>query len=450
MQTADSVLNIYRERGRHRRPLDRVYRQLFNPDLWLRAYGKIYRNPGAMTKGAGDETVDGMSLGKIQALIETLRAERWNWSPVRRVLIPKANGKTRPLGIPRWSDRLLQEVLRSLLEAYYEPQFRDSSHGFRRWRSCHTALLQIQKTWKGTSWFIEGDIKGCFDNINHDVLIGILKRDIHDGRLIGLLRDALKAGYLEAGRLCETRSGSPQGGIASPLLANVYLNELDRFVEDELAPAYTRGKVRKPNPEYQKVHAARWKALRHGDVELAARLRGDLRKLSTVDPLDPDFRRLKYVRYADDFLMGFIGPRREAEEIRDRVRVFLKEELDLDLSEEKTLITHATDDKAHFLGYELSKARSCDYVSGSFKKRNANGVIQLRMPREAVVKVRKMVCGRGGKPGHRRELVDDQEYTIIQKYQSILRGIYNYYRLALNVGRNNRMPRSSGSWRLRC
>jgi retron-type reverse transcriptase len=163
MQTADSILNIYRERGRRRRPLDRVYRQLFNPDLWLRAYGKIYRNPGAMTKGVGDETVDGMSLCKIQVLIETLRAERWNWSPVRRVLIPKANGKTRPLGIPRWSDRLLQEVLRSLLEAYYEPQFRDSSHGFRPGRSCHTALLQIQKTWKGTSWFIEGDIKGCFE-----------------------------------------------------------------------------------------------------------------------------------------------------------------------------------------------------------------------------------------------------------------------------------------------
>lgn len=437
MQTADSVMNIYRERGYRRYPLERVYRQLFNPELWLRAYGKIYRNPGSMTKGIDQETVDGMSLEKIQNQIETLRAEKWQWTPVRRVLIPKANGKIRPLGIPRWSDRLLQEVLRSLLEAYYEPQFYGTSHGFRPDRSCHTALQLILRQWKGTSWFIEGDIKGCFDNIDHDVLINILERDIHDGRLINLIRGLLKAGYIEAGRQYETPSGSPQGGILSPLLANIYLNELDKYVDEILIPTHTRGERRQVNPEYRKLGDARTQARKRGDLTTAKALLMQMRTRNSKDPLDPGYRRLKYVRYADDFLLGFTGPKSEAEIIRNAIKVFLKEKLKLDLSEDKTLITHAADETAHFLGYEINKTKSCDYVS-SHKKRTANGVINLRMPRQVVLKVAKLAC-KNGKPTHRRELVDDKEYSIIQNYQSVLRGIYNYYKLATNVGKRNRM-----------
>jgi retron-type reverse transcriptase len=163
MRDAETTLAIIRERGNKGLHLEDVYRRLFNPDLYLRAYGRIYRNAGAMTKGTTDETVDGMSMGKIQKIIELLRNERYRWTPVRRVLIPKKNGTTRPLGIPSWSDKLLQEVMRSILDAYYEPQFSPHSHGFRPERGCHSALKDIFHGWTGVKWFIEGDIKGCFE-----------------------------------------------------------------------------------------------------------------------------------------------------------------------------------------------------------------------------------------------------------------------------------------------
>ncbi len=162
MQCAETVLGVLRERGRRGLPLERLYRQLFSPQLYLRAYGKLYSNKGAMTPGVTRETVDGMSLAKIEQIIAALRRERWRWRPVRRAYVPKKDGKRRPLGLPTWSDKLLAEVVRMLLEAYYEPQFSDHSHGFRRGRGCHTALRKVADTWTGTHWFIEGDIARCF------------------------------------------------------------------------------------------------------------------------------------------------------------------------------------------------------------------------------------------------------------------------------------------------
>src|SRR5215216_3656475 len=184
MRDAETVLAIIRERGRKELPLENLYRALYNRELYLRAYAKLYPNPGAMTPGSSPETVDGMSLDKIDRLIADLRAERYHWTPVRRVSIPKSNGKSRPLGIPSWSDKLLQEVLRLILEAYYEPQFADASHGFRPNRGCHTALRTIQQQWTGTTWFIEGDIAQYFDTIDHDILLGILREKIHDNRFL--------------------------------------------------------------------------------------------------------------------------------------------------------------------------------------------------------------------------------------------------------------------------
>src|SRR5438309_2665354 len=230
MRNAEAILAVIRERGKKSLHLEDVYRQLYNPDLYLRAYGRIYRNAGAMTKGTTDETVDGMSMGKIRSIIGLLRDERYRWSPVRRTFIPKGNGKLRPLGIPTWSDKLLQEVVRSILEVYYEPQFSDQSHGFRAGRGCHTALQGIARCWTGTRWFIEGDIKGCFDNIDHTVLMSILREKIHDNRFLILIENLLKAGYMEQWNYNPTLSGTPQGGIISPLLANIYLNTFDRFV----------------------------------------------------------------------------------------------------------------------------------------------------------------------------------------------------------------------------
>ncbi len=250
MRIAETVLGIIRERGQRGLPLEDIYRQLFNPALYLRAYGRLYRRDGAMTRGSTAETVDEMSLAKIRAIIEAVRHERYRWTPVRRTYIPKKNGKLRPLGIPTWSDKLLQEVIRSILEAYYEPQFSPSSHGFRPNRGCHTALWEIDQHWMGTAWFIEGDIKGCFDNIDHEVMLSILAEKLHDNRLLRLIASLLKAGYLEDWRYHSTLSGTPQGGVVSPILANIYLDQLDQFVEHELLPAHNRGAQRDDNPAY--------------------------------------------------------------------------------------------------------------------------------------------------------------------------------------------------------
>ncbi len=215
MQNAETVLHVYRERGRQGLPLARVYRQLFNPDLFLWAYANLYGNTGAMTPGTTAETADAMSLAKIERIIAQLRTERYRWTPVRRVNIPKKNGKTRPLGVPTWSDKLVQEVIRLLLDAYYEPQFSDHSHGFRPGCGCHTALLDITRNGKGTKWFIEGDIKGCFDNIDHTVLLSILSEKIHDNRFLRLIEHLLQAGYCEYWRYWPSYSGTPQGGVVT-------------------------------------------------------------------------------------------------------------------------------------------------------------------------------------------------------------------------------------------
>ena len=226
MRNAETVLGIIHERGQRGLPLEDVYRQLFNPDLFLKAYGKIYRNTGAMTPGATGETVDGMSRAQIDTIISELRHERYQWMPARRVYIEKKNSlKKRPLGIPRWSDKLLQEVIRLILEAYYEPQFNPTSHGFRLGRGCHTALSEIYSKWVGTKWFVEGDIAQCFDSLNHTVLLTILREKIHDNRFLRLIENLLKAGYLEEWRYNATLSGSPQGAILSLNMSEYLLRQ---------------------------------------------------------------------------------------------------------------------------------------------------------------------------------------------------------------------------------
>jgi len=432
MQKAKALSDIYRKRGSKGLPLDRVYRHLFDRELFLQAYGKIYRNDGATTKGSTAETVDGMSLERIHKIIAALKSERYRWTPVRRTEIPKANGKTRPLGIPTWSDKLLQEALRTLLEPYYEQRFSTHSHGFRPKRSCHSALFEVARTWRGTVWFIEGDIKGCFDNIDHEVLLEIIRRDIHDGRLVALINGLLKAGYMEEWRYYDTLSGTPQGGIISPLLANIYLNELDRFVEDTLIPAYTRGDLRRKNPEYERLCKLIKTARKHEDFEEVKRLRLERRKLMSVDPYDRDYRRLRYVRYADDFLLGFVGSKKEAEEIRQRLSEFLKQKLKLTLSTEKTLITHATDDKAKFLGYEVKVSREGHLLTDG--ARRTNGTIALLMPRAVCQKYRSRYS-KEGKITHQAVLLSDTDYTILQRYQAVYLGIYNYYCMAVNVSK---------------
>lgn len=216
MQDAETVLSVLRERGKKGLSCSELYRQMFNKDLYLLAYGGIYSNKGAMTPGVSEETADGMSEGKIDQIIEAMRGERYQFSPARRVYIPKKNGRLRPLGLPSWGDKLVGEAVRLLLEAFYEPQFSPRSHGFRKGRGCHTALGEVQRTWSGTVWFIEGDISDCFGSVDHEILLGILAEKIHDNRFLRLVRNMLKAGYMEEWVYQETLSGTPQGGVLSP------------------------------------------------------------------------------------------------------------------------------------------------------------------------------------------------------------------------------------------
>src|SRR5262249_37130465 len=310
MREAETVLDVLRERGRRGLPLERLYRQLFNPQWYLLAYGRLYSNKGAMTPGPDGETADGMSLGKIKRIIDALRHERYRFKPVRRVHIPKKKtGKKRPLGLPSWSDKLVSEVIRLLLEAYYEPQLSDQSHGYPPKRGCHTALSEVTNRWAGTTWFIESDISDCFGSLDHEVMLSILAEKIHDRRFLRLLRNMLQAGYLEDWVWNATLSGAPQGGGASPPPSHIYLHHADGFVENVLIPEYTRGDSRAPNPEYRQVARQLAYHRQRKDRPAVAALRRKLRSIPSKNTADPGFRRLRYVRYCDDHLLGFTGPK---------------------------------------------------------------------------------------------------------------------------------------------
>lgn len=441
MQNTNVYLELIQERGKRGLPLERVYRQLFNRNLYLTAYGKIYRNAGALTSGVTKETPDGMSLDKIDAIIETLRQERYQWKPARRIYILKKNGKKRPLGLPVWSDKLLAEVVRMILSAYFEPQFSEHSHGFRPERGCHTALREIHYQWAGTTWFIEGDISACFDNLDHELLVKTLSEHIHDGRFIHLIQKLLDAGYLEDWKFNQTLSGVPQGSIVSPILSNILLDKLDKYVETVLIPKYTNGAVKKKSAEYDRItHKAKY-LFKKGRTEEAKKLRKKYRHMPSQDPNDPNYRRLRYGRYADDFVLGFIGPRTEAEEIKQQIAEFLSDELKLELSKTKTLITHAKSEAAKFLGYELITIQDNQKVRTNKKrvtKREINGRVGLRVPRE-VLQEKCQRYMQNGKPIHRSQLLNESDFAVIETYQSEFRGIAEYYRLAYNMSSLTRL-----------
>ena len=431
MRDAATVLEIIRERGRKGLPLERVYRCLFNPDLFLLAYGKLYRNAGAMTPGTTRETVDGMSLDKIETIITVLRQERYRWTPVRRTYIEKkGTRKKRPLGLPTWSDKLLQEVIRLVLEAYYEPQFSDRSHGFRPGRGCHTALREIYHQWHGTVWFIEGDISDCFGSLDHSIMVSILAEKIHDGRFLRLIGGLLRAGYLEDWRYHRTLSGAPQGGVVSPVLSNIYLDRLDTYIEQTLLPDYNQGDRRTPFRPYMRLWRRAWEREQRGDRAGGRQLRRQMKTMPSRDPHDPGYRRLRYCRYADDWLLGFAGPRREAEEIKDAVGRFLHEDLKLELSRSKTLITHGRTRPARFLGYEVAVLQA-DHKHDHRGHRSINAAIGLKVPIE-VIRTKCSPYLHHGEPIRRTERTVDTAFSIVAQFQAEFRGVAEYYKLAFN------------------
>jgi group II intron reverse transcriptase/maturase len=414
MQSAETVLGVLRERGRRSLPCNELYRQLFNPQLFLLAYGRIYANKGAMTPGVTEETVDGMSMAKIARIIDAMRSECYRFTPVRRTWIPKKNGTRRPLGLPTWSDKLVGEVVRLLSEAYYEPTFPDRSHGFRPGRGCHTALREVAETWTGTTWFIEGDISDCFGSLDHQVLLPILAEKIHDNRFLQLISRMLKAGYMDDWVFGATLSGAPQGGVVSPILSNIYLDRLDKFAETVLIPKHTSGRRRADNPAYRKPANQISAARRRGDRSAVRELGRRMRCLPSQDPNDPGYRRLHYARYADDHLLGFTGPRAEAEQIKAEPARFLADELRLELSPDKTLITHGRTGAARFLGYEITIRRGQRLRNG---RRTGTGNVDLRVPRSVI----RQKCAphlKRGEPACRSSLEDVPTLVELRRWRS--------------------------------
>ena len=444
MLEASKYLEIIRKRAEKGKNLERVHRLIRKKDILLQAYINLYANKGANTPGTDlDDVIDGMNLEKIKTLSERLKIGKFKWKPVKRIYIPKKkNGQTRALGLPGGSEKLVQESMRIILEEYYEPKFSNNSHGFRRNRGCHTALKEIaEKKWTGVKWFIEGDISACFDNISHEKLLEILSRDIKDSRFLKLIKDMLQSGYMEDWNFTPNYSGTQQGGVISPILSNIYLNELDRFIEEKLIPKYTKGKKRGTNIEYCRLTRQREHARKKGNMRKAGEIIKLMRKLPSVDPYDPNFKRLRYIRYADDVLLGFIGSKEEAIEIKEEIANFLKNELKLELSMDKTLITNASREKARFLNYEINAGainhKQTKNING-IKRRSLNYHIQLRMPKD-VLKSWVRRFKKNGKPIHRRELVNLSDYDIVMKYDSELRGLYNYYKLAINAYQINEL-----------
>ena len=453
MRSPERVLNSLNEHSKDSSyKFERLYRILFNEELFYVAYQKIASNGGSTTKGSDGRSIDEMSLARIETLIASLKDESYQPHPSRRVHIPKKNGKTRPLGIPAFEDKLVQEVVRMILEAIYEGHFETTSHGFRPKRSCHTALLHIQKTFNGAKWFIEGDIKGFFDNIDHDVLVQILRERISDDRFIRLIRKFLKAGYVEDWTFHNTYSGMPQGGIVSPILANIYLDKLDKYVKEYIRH-FDMGTKRRPGKESndlaneRKRTVRKLKKIKDGTEKaaLVARLKAieqERAAFPSGDEMDGSYRRLKYIRYADDFILGVIGSKEDAQRIKEDIKSFLSASLALELSEEKTLITH-TGKSAKFLGYEITVTRNNHQrrdVQGRLRRTYGKRVrlnVSMATLRDKLLEYGAMeIKLRNGKeiwkPKCRSGLIFNDDLEILDRYNRETVGFCNYYLIANN------------------
>ena len=454
MRNPENVLNsLQAHSAQSDYAYDRLYRNLFNREFFFQAYQNIYANQGNMTAGTDGRTIDAMSTERIDRLIETLKDESYQPKPSRRTYIPKKNGKLRPLGIPSIDDKLVQEVVRMLLESIYEGSFADTSHGFRPNRSCHTALRMIQNRFTRCKWFVEGDIKGFFDNIDHAVMIDILRKRIKDERFLRLIRKFLNAGYMENNWLHQSYSGTPQGGIISPILANIYLDQLDKHMA-ELKQRFNKGDKRAYNPEYLKMSnrrtVLRKKLERTAAPEEKAYVLAQIQALDEIhksipckDPMDANFRRLQYVRYADDFIIGIIGSKADAQAVKQEISQFISETLRLELSDEKTLVTKATD-RAKFLGFEIRGTPQSNHTKKTKRgttARNYSGHVMLEVPTAAIEKkllelhAMKKEAHDGNeiwKPTHRGELTGRTDLSILDQYNGEIRGFCNYYAIANN------------------
>jgi RNA-directed DNA polymerase len=421
---------------------------MYIPEIWYEAYANLYSNKGAITKGVNGNTMDGFSQERVENIITSLRKGKYRFKPVRRVYIPKHTGnKQRPLSVPSGDDKLVQEVARIILERIYEPVFSDNSHGFRPGRSCHTALEQIKTRWTGIKWFVEFDIRGFFDNMRHEILEEALQKKIADKRFIKLIRGMLRAGYLERWEYHPTYSGAPQGATVSPILSNIYLDALDSFVQEQVE-IFAQGKRRRTNPAYQRLAKQKSRIRKQIDqegirpdfVQQLKALDRASKEIPAYDPYDNSYKRLKYCRYGDDFIVGVIGSKREAQVIMRKVQTFLEEALELQVAPEKTGIVSASEG-VEFLSYAISTRHTPKVIRTKLQgryttMRSVVNRIVLRVPERKV----QAFCQRyrygdwqSMKAIHRPYLGNASDVEIISQYNAELRGLANYYSLANDV-----------------
>lgn len=455
-ETTIKAMNSIAKVSMSGRRVNGLFRLATNPEvLWKQAYANIYSNKGAITKGVDRNTLDGFSEERVNHLIGLLARREYCPKPVRRTYIPKKNGKLRPLGIPTGDDKLVQEVVRILLEQIYEPIFSENSHGFRPGKSCHSALRQVKNVWNGTKWIIEFYIKGFFDNINHNKMIEFLEKKIDDKRIIHIIRQMLKAGYAQDWKYNATWSGTPQGGVISPILANIYLHELDTFMEDMICQ-FNKGERRKDNPDYKKLcrqmiiinrelrelrqKFKEGKPLNDARKEILRERREIQKKMRVINSrlhVDSEYRRLRYVRYADDFIIGVIGTRKEAESVMLQVKEYINNVLLLEVSEEKTCIADANDG-VRFLGYDIktytsTKTTKIAWGKGTCNRRTISEKMQLHIPSEKMFQYASK-NGYGDmaifRPKSRPALLRRSDVEILMTYNAEMRGLANYYSLA--------------------
>lgn len=448
MKSAKRLENIRRNNNNNYRLVNYdLYKLVKDKDLLIAAYESIKSNKGSTTNATSEsENIDGFSLNRVDKIIAKLNSETWNPKPARRVNIPKKNNKTRPIGIQGADEKVVQTAVKFILESIYEPVFLNNSHGFRPKRGCHSALEMISQQFDGMHYLVEGDIKGMFNNVNHDVLINILRRKIKDEKFLRLIRKFLRAGYMEINMpLVKPLTGTPQGSTLSPILANIYLHELDLYMMRKWITTHRSRRNTIKNKAYTKLSSVIRRLQRNiGSTELKEEKVELIRQLKLVKkerlklPYSQEESkaiRIKYVRYADDFIVGVSGPRKIATNIKEEIRAFVADKLSLELSEKKTVITDIRKDRSIFLGYSIRIDTSIKITKvhtkgrSPFMKRTTGFLIKLEVPMQRLIQrlALKGFCTAKGFPLPKRAWTIFDDFTIVSSYNSVFRGYINYY-----------------------
>lgn len=406
-----------------------VYQIFEDIEIYQAVYWKEKSKISNMTKGIDKENIDGISINKLRDLKFVMENESYKTQPSKRLIIPKSNGKEKYIYIPKTKDKIIQYILKWLLEAIFEKSFSEGSHGYRPYKGAHTSIKSI-KNWKGITLVIEGDIENFFGSINHKMLINDLSNIIKDQRIINLVWKILKAGYVFNNKLYIEKSGIPQGGILPPILSNIYLDKFDKFVENEFNRYEKKDKLHSiSNPIYIKLKSS----LRKKNIDKKQRYT-ELRKVKSTLNIGV---RFYYIRYSDNFIIGIAGTWNESIQIKENIECYLKEKCDIKLSSEKIKITKILNKKVEFLGYNISskKYKEQKYIKVkkknglSVRKRASQAYIKIEAPykkiKEKLIKEGFIDSKFAPKAITKWIFLDHTE--ILYRYNYIINGLMNYY-----------------------